>query len=31
MTHCDASVRSARDEMKHIIGSNEPDESGWLV
>ena len=25
MTHCDASVRSARDKMKHNIGSNEPD------
>ena len=25
MTHCDFSVRSARDEMRHIIGSTEPD------
>ena len=25
MTHCDFSVRSARDETKHIIGSSEPD------
>ena len=25
MTHCDFSVRSARDEMRHIIGSSEPD------
>ena len=25
MTNCDFSVRSARDEMKHIIGSSEPD------
>ena len=24
MTHCDFSVRSARDEMRHIIGSSEP-------
>ena len=23
MTHCDFSVRSARDEMRHIIGSRE--------
>ena len=25
MTHCNFSVRSARDEMRHIIGSSEPD------
>ena len=25
MTHCDFSARSARDEMRHIIGSSEPD------
>ena len=25
MTHCYFSVRSARDEMKHTIGSSEPD------
>ena len=25
MTHCDFSARSARDEMRHIIGSNQPD------
>ena len=25
MTHCDFSARSARDEMRHIIGRNEPD------
>ena len=25
MTHCDISVRSARDELRHIIGSSEPD------
>ena len=25
MTHCDFSVRSARDEMRHIIGSSKPD------
>ena len=25
MTHCDFSVKSARDEMKHIIGSSELD------
>ena len=25
MTHCDFSVRSARDETRHIIGSSEPD------
>ena len=25
MTHCDFSGRSARDEMRHIIGSCEPD------
>ena len=25
MTNCDFSVRSARDEMRHIIGSREPD------
>ena len=25
MTHCDFSVRSARDEMRHIIGSSESD------
>ena len=25
MTHCDFSVRSARDEMRQIIGSSEPD------
>ena len=24
MTHCHFSVRSARDEMRHIIGSSEP-------
>ena len=25
MTHCDFSARSARDEMRHIFGSSEPD------
>ena len=25
MTHCDFSVRSARDEMRHIVGSSELD------
>ena len=25
ITHCDISVRSARDETRHIIGSSEPD------
>ena len=25
LTHCDFSVKSARDEMRHIIGSSEPD------
>ena len=25
MTHCDFNVRSAREEMRHIIGSSEPD------
>ena len=25
MTHCDFSMRSAREEMRHIIGSSEPD------
>ena len=25
LTHCDFSVRSAREEMRHIIGSGEPD------
>ena len=25
MTHCDFSVRSARDEMRHTIGSSEPN------
>ena len=25
MTHCDFSVRSARDETRHMIGSSEPD------
>ena len=25
MTHCDFSVRSARDEIRHIIGSSKPD------
>ena len=25
MTHCDFSVRSARDEMRNIIGAGEPD------
>ena len=25
MTHCNFSVRSARDEMRHIIGRSEPD------
>ena len=25
MMHCDFSVRSARDEMRHIIGCSEPD------
>ena len=25
MTHCDFSVKSARDEMRHIIGSSELD------
>ena len=24
-THCDFSVKSARDEMRHTIGSSEPD------
>ena len=27
MTHCEFSVRSARDEMRHIIGSSEPEMS----
>ena len=27
MTHCDFSARSARDEMRHIIGSSELDVS----
>ena len=26
MTHCDFGVRPARDEMRHIIGSSEPDD-----
>ena len=25
MTHCDFSVRSPREEIRHIIGSSEPD------
>ena len=25
MTHCDFRERPARDEMRHIIGSSEPD------
>ena len=25
MTHCDFCVRLARDEMRHVIGSSEPD------
>ena len=25
MTHCDFSARAARDKMRHIIGSSEPD------
>ena len=25
MTHCDFSVRFARDEMRHITGSREPE------
>ena len=25
VTRCDFSVKSARDEMRHIIGSSEPD------
>ena len=25
MTHCDFSVTSARDEMRHIVGNSEPD------
>ena len=25
MTNCDFSARSARDEMRHIVGSSEPD------
>ena len=25
VTHCDFSVRSARDEMRHNVGSSEPD------
>ena len=25
MTHCDFSVRSAWDEMRHFFGSSEPD------
>ena len=25
MTHCDFSATAARDEMRHIIGSSEPD------
>ena len=25
MTNCDFSVRSARDEIRHIVGSSEPD------
>ena len=25
MTHCDFSVKSARDEMRHITGNSEPD------
>ena len=28
MTHCDFSGRPARDEMRHIIGSSEPDVIG---
>ena len=27
MTHCDFIVRSARDEMRHIIGSSDPTSS----
>ena len=30
MTHCDFSARSARDEMRHIIGSSEPDVNHWV-
>ena len=29
MTHCDFSERPARDEMRHIIGSSEPDVISW--
>ena len=25
MTHCDFSARARRDELRHIIGSREPD------
>ena len=25
MTHCDVSERSARDEIRHVVGSSEPD------
>ena len=25
MTHCDFGVRSARDEMRHVVGMSEPD------
>ena len=25
MTHCDFSARSARDEIRHIVGSSQPD------
>ena len=25
MTHCDFSARAVRDQMRHIIGSSEPD------
>ena len=28
MTHCDFSVKPARDEMRHTIGSSEPDVIG---
>ena len=31
MTHCGSSVRSARDEMRHIIGSSEPMSSMHLT
>ena len=31
MTHCDFSVRSAREEMRHIIGSSEPNVTSDLT